>query len=422
MVAKNVLNRLSCGQITVLRAIWKLRVMMRKFPNWKQLLSLALLLGVFITSGCADDGEPNRRGPAEALGLTVYLGHTSPVETEEYRDSVVWTFDQDDGPMCMRGGAFRASMRNTGHDDLVIFLQGGGACWSEFCLAVTAAPKGVPRVDVLNPGIEGNPVADWNVLYLPYCDGSLFVGDMDHDEDGDGEPDRFHRGLHNLSAALTQGAIEFPEPRRVLLAGASAGGYGTVLAAVLVRHVWPDAELIIMNDSGVGVAKDGDPEFIRGLLEEFNALRFIPDDCVGCLDQGHILPVVEWGLENVPNTRIGVFSSLEDSIISGLFLKIDPEDYSRILLRETGRVHERFPNTYRRFIIPGHMHTTLLGDATGIIGSDLSAVELPPDAMSGLGQLDLGKMVRTEAADGTRFMDWFQALIDGSEEWRDVTP
>lgn len=384
-------------------------------------LGVVLLLGL---SGCDEDPEStlDARGPAESLGLTEHLGMAPPAETSSHGGATVWTFDPEDGPMCLRGRPFRASMRKTDHEDLVIFLQGGGACWSAFCLAVNAAPQGVPRIDLLHPELEGNPVADWNVLYLPYCDGSLFVGDRDHDENGDGAPDRFHRGLHNLSAALTQGAIEMPAPRRILLAGASAGGYGSVLAALLVRHVWPEAELIVMNDSGVGVAQDGDPAFVRGLLEEFNALRFVPEDCVGCLDEGHILPLVSWTLERMPNVRVGVFSSTGDSVIAGLFLDVEAEAYGRVLLEQTGRVHAAHPDTYRRFIIEGVMHTTLLGDPSGIVGSDLRAVELPPDAITRLANLDLGRLTHTAAEDGTRFVDWFQGLLDGGDDWRDIVP
>ena len=48
---------------------------------------------------------------------------------------------------------------------------------------MTTAPPGVPEVDVLNPRLGVNPVKGWNVVYLPYCDGSFYGGDAEHDDD-----------------------------------------------------------------------------------------------------------------------------------------------------------------------------------------------------------------------------------------------
>lgn len=381
-------------------------------------LALAILL---LPTACSEDAPDDPpRGPAEALGLTLYLGTIAPAETATDGDETVWTFDPDDGPMCLRGAPFRASLRTTGHPDLVIFLQGGGACWSAFCLAVREAPAGVPTIDLLNPEIAENPVAEWNALYLPYCDGSLFVGDRDHDDSGDGQPDRFHRGLHNLSAALDAAARAQPEPRRILLAGASAGGYGTVLAALLVRHVWPDSELIVMNDSGAGIAMDGEPDFLLQLLDEFNATRFIPDECTGCLDDGHIVPLVAWTLDRIPDLRIGVFSGLQDSVLAGIFLDVPPEDYQHALLRETDAVHAAHPDRYRRFFIEGRMHTTLIGDPSGIIGTNLGAVELPPGIGTRLASISLGRLATTVDHEQRPISRWLQALIDNAEDWTDT--
>ena len=73
----------------------------------------------------------------------------------------------------------------------MIFLQGGGACWADFCSAFEET-NSLPPAEILNPSLQGNPVADWDVVYLPYCDGSLFAGDVDRELSdsivGEGEP------------------------------------------------------------------------------------------------------------------------------------------------------------------------------------------------------------------------------------------
>lgn len=79
--------------------------------------------------------------------------------------------------------------------------QGGRACWADFCAANPTAEEGIEAWGILDPDLANNPLAGINTVYLPYCDGGLHASDADRDIDADGINDRFHRGLHNLSAA-----------------------------------------------------------------------------------------------------------------------------------------------------------------------------------------------------------------------------
>jgi hypothetical protein len=354
------------------------------------------------------------------IGLAAFLGELpAPTLETSDADSQTWAWGVDDGPLCMRGGSFRYTTRTLDPERLVVFLQGGGACWDEFCLAVNQAPAGIPAVDALRRDLDVNPLRDWSIAYLPYCDGSLFAGNRDHDDDGDGTPDRFHRGLLNLSAALQHSREQFPAPRQVLLTGSSAGGFGTILATALVRVAWPQAEVLVFNDSGVGVARDGDVRFISHLIDQFGASQLVPEDCQDCLVNGHISPLIGWALERDENLRVAIFSSWFDSIIGDTFLGMDPYLFQQALARETGDLHERFPERYRRFIVDDSTHTTLLGDPTGIIGTDLSAIELPDGFLSNLGAIRIGSLVDTRIGDVTTAM-WLQAFVDGDAAWTDI--
>ena len=67
---------------------------------------------------------------------------------------------------------------------LLIFLQGGGACWQGFyncnILADDQAPPAAPPFPgVFDSSSPDNPFADYSVVYMPYCDGSAFGGDND---------------------------------------------------------------------------------------------------------------------------------------------------------------------------------------------------------------------------------------------------
>lgn len=370
----------------------------------------------------AADVAPPQPTIAEALGITQYVGAIEPIEESRDGDETVYTFDPEQGPLCMRGAEFRASVRDSGSEDLVIFLQGGGACWSEFCLAVTGAPGGVPGANILDPELEANPTRDWNAVYLPYCDGSFFAGDAEHDDNINDNGTRIHRGLANLTGALEVAADRFPSPRRILLAGSSGGAYGLLLAGPLVRHYYPDAELIVMADSGIGLARHGDPDYIQLPVDEFDVARFIPDDCERCITSGHLTGVISWFLDRDDNVRVGLFSSWYDSVLSRTFLQVPAAQFAEGLRVETDAVHAAHPDRFRRFIIDGTQHTTLLDDVTGIVGSDLTAIELPPGAFQDLlgGDLVIGGMESTAIGELT-MGEWLGAMIENDlGVWVDV--
>jgi hypothetical protein len=105
-------------------------------------------------------------------------------------------------------------------------------------------------VDEFDTGTEvvPNPIGDWSIVYVPYCDGSVFTGD--HDVDDASFPFgsvRFHRGLRNLSAAMDLAHTTFPHASRILLAGSSAGGAGaSVFAPFLARFLYGNTPKLLV--------------------------------------------------------------------------------------------------------------------------------------------------------------------------------
>ena len=211
-----------------------------------------------------------------AQGLSKYVGAFEPANEPEAVDGVkTHQFAVPDdpsaeprGPLCLRGTEYTVDTREGSSDELVIFLQGGGACWEDFCAAFEET-NSLPRrpAGFSTPTLAGNPVADWDVVYLPYCDGSLFAGDVDRmsaDQRAlEGGPDPsmgYQRGLQNLTAALDVALAEFPNPSRILLTGVSGGAFGTITACRWCVIYYPETEILVFNDSGVGVAKEGDAE------------------------------------------------------------------------------------------------------------------------------------------------------------------
>lgn len=363
-------------------------------------------------SGTDESGEtgepqaptPNPFAEVALLGLGDYIGTIEPSETIEDGASTHYKFDRADGPMCLRGGEYWMSVRDGSHDpaDLVIYLQGGGACWSDLCQAFDSlGTPAVPDSGLLNRDLAGNAFADWNVAYLPYCDGSLFAGDIDIDEDADDVADRFHRGLINLSAGLDVAHDRFPDAERIVLAGASAGGYGVHIANMLVRTLWSEAEIIVVADCGVGLGKPGDFEFIPALLAEWNIARLLPDDCVDCVTD-HITGLPRWQLNKDQNMRFAAIAAYDDAIIGGVFLGLEDGQLRAAIETELDELATAHPGRYHRFLFDSTLHTT--------IGAD---------SVSGTAVPGLTATYDETVVDGTSVAEWLGMLVAGDPGFGD---
>ena len=70
-----------------------------------------------------------------------------------------------------------------------------------------------------------NPFADYSIVYMPYCDGSVFGGDNDVvDPSFPPGPVRYHRGLRNASAGMDLAKATFPHASRITVAGSNGAG------------------------------------------------------------------------------------------------------------------------------------------------------------------------------------------------------
>jgi hypothetical protein len=153
---------------------------------------LSLITPLFALTASADSAKTQRGLNAAAkselsdAGVDKYLGTSKSVES----DFGVWTqhtFSQDsgDGPKCIAGTDYAVFTKTGDPKKLLIFLQGGGACWQNFyrCNLFATGPGGQappeqpPFPGVFDTSSPDNPFADHSVVYMPYCDGSVFGGD-----------------------------------------------------------------------------------------------------------------------------------------------------------------------------------------------------------------------------------------------------
>ena len=166
---------------------------------------------------------------------------------------------------CATGEAYRFHLREADPTRLLVFFNGGGACWN----AATCDPGGEPTYRVhAGPGSGNdpreyggafdldnpeNPFRDWSQLFVSYCSGDVHLGarTASYEAEG-GDVVVEHAGRANAEAALEGAYARFPAPQQVVVAGGSAGALASpVYAAVLAGH-YPDARVTQLGGGGLG--------------------------------------------------------------------------------------------------------------------------------------------------------------------------
>jgi len=339
---------------------------------------LAALVATAGLAGCADpssatgsDGSTDS-GVSEAAafqelydqGIDRYVGAFQPSTTQDMGNGIAMhTFSGDGGPLCYTGEGFHMSTRDGASDALMVLLQGGGACGPNGCESIESWPPGIPgplrTLGILNADDPSNPAADFDLAYLPYCDGSLWSGDSEVDDDGDGTVDYHFRGLMNLSASLDIAAATFPSPSRILLIGNSAGGFGTHAALPLVRRLFPDVPVDLVNDSGLGIGDPGGQEALNDYWDAWDAYPASCTDCVG--DDGNLTGYQSWQLGRDPELRMGFMSYRRDDVVLER-MATEPADWEAEMLQSLDELGAAHPDRFRSFVVDGEGHTMVLSD------------------------------------------------------------
>jgi len=320
--------------------------------------------------------NPQAAAELRDAGVDKYLGQFTPVSSADVGDG--WTKHTFDvaagaGPICIAGTDYSVFTREGNPSRLLIFEQGGGACWQDFyncnVLAEAQEPP-APRVGIWDFDSKDNPFADYSIVYMPYCDGSVFTGDNDVFDPAFGAAIgvpaavvRFHRGLRNQSAGMDLARAMFPHASRITVAGSSAGGVGAAgFAPFLVRLLYDNqVKLTVLNDAGpvtVNLAATGD---IAARAADWQFGQFYPDSCGACSDMGQSTEIIKWRLENDGTIREAFYETDAD-LTNRFFLDLlsDPVAFRNLVVTEHGFINTLYPDRYKRFIVSGDASHTAL--------------------------------------------------------------
>src|SRR5438477_2668545 len=177
----------------------------------KQLACLVVLL-----AACGGDGT---NGGPPTLG-------TTPKQ---------WQYVPIDGSQCMNGTPTGIGVNLGTSGDLVIYMEGGGACFNDDTCKHAAHPNGWGPSDFgvnigpYNIGLfdrldDANPFHDATFVFVPYCTGDVHSGSKP-----DGMGGRTFVGYFNVGHILDYLVPKSTAVTRVIVAGSSAGGFGALI-------------------------------------------------------------------------------------------------------------------------------------------------------------------------------------------------
>ena len=299
----------------------------------RQWVPLGCALLVACGTDSAGEPAPNNGTDASGAGGTEAMaadsgehGQGMPIDAPAEQ----WTWVEFSGARCRDGSPTGIFVNPTlSMDRVLVYLQGGGACFNEATCANNA--ENVEEAlrtaggDGTVPGSGGmfdradpaNPLRDWSLVYVPYCTGDNHFGNApDQPVDGLSAPQQFV-GYANMRLFLTRIAPTFPGASQVLLAGTSAGGLGAHVNFVQTQRAFGETPVTMLSDalplfSSTHLSTCGQ-QMVRVL---WNTDAGLLVDCNGCFDPNDPNEaLLRWLSDQYPDRTFGLASHLEDAII-----------------------------------------------------------------------------------------------------------
>jgi hypothetical protein len=233
--------------------------------------------------------------PAELAATVVATSRPPTTVGESAWEKVV----PGDGCECADGSEFAFWVRPADPTEVVLFFDGGGACWDATTCAFTdeesttydwtISPNDHPALehgifDLSNPD---NPFADYSFVYVPYCTGDVHLGDVTREYSP--ELTVQHNGFVNGTAALAYLTENHPDADQVVVVGESAGSVAAPVYGGLTSDAVPDAQVTVLADSS-GTYPD-DPDLNAEILGQWGTFQTMPG-----WEVNERLTAQEWGI------------------------------------------------------------------------------------------------------------------------------
>ena len=270
---------------------------------------------------------------------------------------------------CALGDPYSFFVRPADPQRLLIYFQGGGACWD----GATCTPGGSTTDQTVNAGDspergargifeldnEANPFRDYSMVYVPYCTGDVHLGDQSVTyETAAGSLTIRHNGYNNAAAVLDWTFANYTAPESVFVAGGSAGAIPTPFYAHLAAEQYPTARITQLGDAAGGYRGDG----LDGLLETWGTpalLARFPEYDLGREGLTFDSPYLATGRLH-PEMQLAQYNTAYDTV-QIFFLRLIGEagiNLPQLIRANDGDIAKQLDN-YDSFLAGGSVHTIL---------------------------------------------------------------
>ncbi len=271
----------------------------------KQLAAVALL-GLVACGGGGDSGGPPTLG--------------TPPKT--------WTYVPVDGAQCMNGTPTGIGVNLGTSGDLVIYMEGGGACFNAATCGGVAHPDGWGPADFdanigpYNVGLfdrldTDNPLHDATFVFVPYCTGDVHSG-----SNPTGMGGRAFVGYQNVGHDLDLLVPQSKAVTRVIISGSSAGGFGALINYDRAANAFAPTPTELIDDSGPPLSDTYmTPCYQQMLRDAWNLDAAIPAGCTACREAGGggLDNALGWLADAHPDSRMALITSTRDGVIRSFY-------------------------------------------------------------------------------------------------------
>ena len=241
-----------------------------------------------------------------------------------------WCYVQIPDMKCRNGTKTGIGIKiNNNSDKLLIYLEGGGACFNDpTCLAnpdrwgkakfATWKNSGL-QLGIFNDGNDDNPFHDWNIVYVPYCTGDIHAGTNFEADVGIRKRQRMV-GYRNMSRTLEELVAYFGLEKydEIFLTGTSAGGYGAIVNASQTADAFPNTTLTVLSDSGpVLLTQSAQPDCLDEHWENTFGMH-VPSDFSNYVNGNYSTntkSIYEYLANKYPQVNFGLVTYNRDLII-----------------------------------------------------------------------------------------------------------
>ncbi|GAB6930108.1 hypothetical protein JCM10914A_40910 [Paenibacillus sp. JCM 10914] len=205
---------------------------------------------------------------------TVYLLlNRKPIVLEDLAEAKPFTWrkvDLGNDVQSSDGSAYYLLTKKGASDRWVIFFSGGGVSWDGKSAAqpikvmnfftgkdlgnyfANIPPYLLTILDgMMNSKREDNPFREWNMVYVPYATGDFHIGNRSaaYDKPDGSSFTMEYNGRTNVERSLEWVYANVKDPEKLLIAGESAGGFGSAFWAGEISEHYPTTDIYQYSDS-----------------------------------------------------------------------------------------------------------------------------------------------------------------------------